>query len=620
MAVGMTLGLGVVGTSTPPAASVVPPAPASARTILNDGSGSYQGFVVFTQEPTAIRVHVVAVGLSEGWHGFHVHTTGVCALGQAVAFSSAGGHLGSGAPLNQSHSGHDGDMPAIYANAQGIADTTFRTENFTMAQLLDADGSAVVVHAGADNLANIPTDPARYRKAPFGEADVGPDATTLATGDAGGRQRCGVVASGVLPFGGGYWMVAADGGVFTFLDAQFYGSAAGTGLNRPVVGMAATPDADGYWLVGSDGGIFNYGNAGFHGSTGGTTLNRPVVGVAAPRGQVSTVLRDALGHAYGSVQLTQERGEVRVDVYAEGLTDGFHGFHVHTVGSCAVGDPAAPFTAAGGHLGSAPPLSQSHSGHDGDMPPLYSSGGVARATFRTDSLTVAQLLDGDGSAVVVHAGPDNLANVPTDAARYRKAPFGATDVGPDAATLATGDSGARRRCGVVQRTGQGYWLVAADGGVFAYGDARFFGSPGNTTLNRPVTSMAATPSSQGYWLAASDGGVFAYGDAGFLGSLGGAPLNSPIVAMAATSTGLGYWLVAADGGVFAFGDAPFRGSTGDVGLSSPIVAVTPTPSNDGYRLMAADGGVFAFGDAQFRGSVAGTPLAQPVRGAAAPPR
>jgi hypothetical protein len=86
--------------------------------------------------------------------------------------------------------------------------------------------------------------------------------------------------------------------------------------------------------------------------------------------------------------------------------------------------------------------------------------------------------------------------------------------------------------------------------------------------------MAATPDGQGYWLVASDGGIFAFGDARFDGSTGAVHLNRPIVGMAATPDGGGYWLVASDGGIFAFGDAPFRGSAGGDVLSGPAVAVT----------------------------------------------
>jgi hypothetical protein len=82
--------------------------------------------------------------------------------------------------------------------------------------------------------------------------------------------------------------------------------------------------------------------------------------------------------------------------------------------------------------------------------------------------------------------------------------------------------------------GAGYWLVAADGGVFAYGDARYFGSLSTTALHEAVVGVAPTPDGSGYWLAAADGGVFAFGDATFRGSASGdaAPFD-PIVAVAA---------------------------------------------------------------------------------------
>jgi hypothetical protein len=82
-----------------------------------------------------------------------------------------------------------------------------------------------------------------------------------------------------------------------------------------------------------------------------------------------------------------------------------------------------------------------------------------------------------------------------------------------------------------------------------------------------------SPDSGGYWLVASDGGIFAFGDAGYFGSTGGMHLNAPIVGINATSSGDGYWLVASDGGVFAFGDATFDGSEGGSHLNRPIVGI-----------------------------------------------
>ena len=91
-----------------------------------------------------------------------------------------------------------------------------------------------------------------------------------------------VVGMSATPDGRGYWLVASDGGIFSFGDAQFYGSTGSIHLNRPIVGMASTPDGAGYWLVASDGGIFSFGDAQFYGSTGSIHLNRPVVAMAAP--------------------------------------------------------------------------------------------------------------------------------------------------------------------------------------------------------------------------------------------------------------------------------------------------------------------------------------------------
>ncbi len=168
-------------------------------------------------------------------------------------------------------------------------------------------------------------------------------------------------------------------------------------------------------------------------------------------------------------------------------------------------------------------------------------------------------------------------------------------------------------------TGQGYWLVASDGGVFAFGAAGFYGSTGSIRLTKPIVGMAPTPSGNGYWLVASDGGIFAFGDAGFFGSTGAMKLAQPIVGLSPTPTGKGYWLVASDGGIFAFGDAPFLGSTGSIRLARPVLGMASTPTGDGYWLVGSDGGVFSYGDAAFFGSTGATKLNKPIVGLAPSP-
>ena len=142
-----------------------------ARATLVDGAGETVGSVRFERRGTsrALRVTVGARKLSPGFHGFHVHTVGKC---EGPTFMSAGPHLN---PAEKSHSGHAGDMPPLLATSGGKAEARFTTDRFSLAALRDADGSAVMVHALADNHANIPT--ARY--------DPDPDAVTLETGDSG---------------------------------------------------------------------------------------------------------------------------------------------------------------------------------------------------------------------------------------------------------------------------------------------------------------------------------------------------------------------------------------------------------------------------------------------------
>ena len=158
----------------------------------------------------------------------------------------------------------------------------------------------------------------------------------------------------------------------------------------------------------------------------------------------------------------------------------------------------------------------------------------------------------------------------------------------------------------------GYHLVAADGGIFGFGDATFAGSIGGRRLNQPVVGMATTHDGGGYWLVAADGGIFNYGDAGFYGSMGGhAPQFAHRRAWPPTPDGGGYWEVAADGGVFSFGDAHFYGSRG----GQPVGRVHRGHGGGrhGPRLLA---GVLARGGLQLRGRrllrLGGQPAPQPA--------
>ena len=206
--------------------------------------------------------------------------------------------------------------------------------------------------------------------------------------------------------GAGYWTDASDGGIFSFGNAQFYGSMGGTPLNKPVVGMAPTPDGGGYWLVASDGGIFSFGNAKFHGSTGGIVLNKAIVGMAVTPdgGGYWLVASDGGIFAFGSAQFYGSMG---------GKT-----LNKPMVGIAPTGNGAGYWTDA-------------------------SDGGIF-------SFGNAQFYGSMGS-IPLNKPMVGMASTPD---------------------------------------GGGYWTDASDGGIFTFGDATFFGSMGGKPLNAPMVGMA----------------------------------------------------------------------------------------------------------------------------------
>ena len=158
------------------------------------------------------------------------------------------------------------------------------------------------------------------------------------------------------------------------------------------------------------------------------------------------VLRDASGAKVGKIKFDGDRHGTVVKVSLHDITigpDTYHGLHLHandTGGPCDPTAAAGPFTNVGGHWN---PTNKAHGSHAGDLPSvlvLTNGSGTARSvTGRFDPAEI------EGRAVILHAGPDNFANIPT---RYVA---GVPPVaGPDAATTAAGDAGGRIACGVIE--------------------------------------------------------------------------------------------------------------------------------------------------------------------------
>ena len=166
---------------------------------------------------------------------------------------------------------------------------------------------------------------------------------------------------------------------------------------------------------------------------------------------------------------------------------------------------------------------------------------------------------------------------------------------------------------VATKDGGGYWLDASDGGVFSFGDAagRFYGSlPGlglhpagsglPHSLNAPVVGMVPSSDDGGYFMVASDGGVFAFGDAHFAGSCPGlvGGCAGAAVAVMPDHSGNGYWLVTNTGNVYGFGDAPYLGAPGHGTVTSAV----PSPDGNGYWILLSDGEVFGYGTSAYLGA------------------
>jgi hypothetical protein len=248
----------------------------------------------------------------------------------------------------------------------------------------------------------------------------------------------------------GYWLVARDGGVFSY-NRSFFGSTGSIKLNKPIVGMATTNDENGYWMVGADGGIFAFGDAPYVGSL-------PADHISAS--DVVAIVSDPSTDGY---YIIGADGSVwNFDAPQLGNLP-FLGFHVNDiVGAALTPDDKGMYLA----------------GADGKVYALLGDG-----TFQGDASSIPLNAPIVGMAVDPLTGGYWLLGKDGGVFSYG-APFYGSTGGlrlnqPVIAMSPTGDGG-------------GYWFTALDGGVFSYGDAQFWGSTGSIHLNQPVVGMSGS--------------------------------------------------------------------------------------------------------------------------------
>ena len=293
-----------------------------------------------------------------------------------------------------------------------------------------------------------------------------------------------------------YWLVASDGGIFSFGGAPYYGSTGGTVLNKPVVGMAATADGGGYYLVASDGGVFSYGDAVFYGSTGSIHLNQPVVGMAVVPGGGGYWLVAADGgiFSYGDATFYGSTGSIHLNQPVVGMaaTPSGHGYWLVAAdgGIFSYGD--ASFHGSTGSLVLNKPIVGMITGPAGAGYFLVASdGGIF-------SFGTAPFFGSLGGLPLKH---------------------------PVVAAAAT-------------PAGNGYWFTDSVGLVSNFGSADYYGSA-PAPLFRPIVGMAEAPGTTGAFIGSTyPSGSYGYDISTFqCGSLPGGDHQIGIVQVDGSSSG-----------------------------------------------------------------------------------
>jgi hypothetical protein len=326
LALGAVLTMLMVGTGSAPAGAAPPPLTSAYIEIANTSDSTpvlHETAVSVTQNTTTGALQINATGDPGGGFSLLITAPNAQLLSPGVDYDTGDG-LSIGSAVNGATCTPGSDNGTIEVDqAQFTAAGTPTTLGIQFE--VDCDNGANQ-YIGAVALNIEPTTPGQgyYIYGNDGSlAGFGNDSYLNYLGDLStlGLNKP-IVGMATTPDGGGYWMVASDGGIFTFGDAQFHGSTGNLALNKPIVGMAVTHDGGGYWLVASDGGIFSFGDAAFHGSTGNIVLNKPIVGMAVTHdgGGYWLVASDGGIFAFGDAAFHGSTGNIALNKPIVGMS------------------------------------------------------------------------------------------------------------------------------------------------------------------------------------------------------------------------------------------------------------------------------------------------------------
>ena len=270
------------------------------------------------------------------------------------------------------------------------------------------------------------------------------------------------------------------------------------------------------------------------------------------------------------------------DVVYSTCTDGVRALKVHRVGSgaCPGAEPCLEQAWQGPGSASSPPI-------------IYGNTvWVRSSTFGASSTVLYGLDSGTGRVITSLGGIDGTAHFVTPSAAGGIILMAAGSSIRAWSGCATGPAGP-----------PGYNILTDAGGLYSFGDARYYGNLLDHGFPGPAVGLAETANGSGYNILTGSGALYSFGNAEYFGNLLDHGYPGPASAIASTPSGSGYSILTAAGGLYTFGNAPYFGNLLDRGYPGHAAGLAFTPTGGGYWILTREGAIYSFGDAGYYGNL-----------------